>query len=868
MGQRLRWRHKWGWWVDLALVGLVALAVRCYRLSTVPTGLNRDAAANGLYALDLLRQGIWPFFVLHMGVAEPLMVYLQSASIALLGPGIVALRVVSALAGALTACGVYVLGRVLWPSTEGSWVRGRYAAFIAGLGLALCPLHFHVSRMGLRAILSPLLQAVTLTFFWYAWQTGKRWAFALAGLTLGLGMYSYLAFRATLLLLPLLVAYLLLVDHSALRKRWRGLVLMGICAAVWVLPAIPFFAKYPMALWGRAKEVTLSQQPLIAQQGTGRVVLLKLWAQIKMFVLPWSGQYNLMGFALLDPALLVAFCVGLVVACAQIRHSSNILLLLGLPVTLIPALLADDLEPHGLRELGVVLFVYLLIGLGAATIAADGYIRRWMGKRWARLNGRVGQAGLAIVVISGSCVQFCRYQAFWDPAVSRTDSVHYNLADIAEARYLTEADMPVLVPLAEYERTVLRYLSSSRFLVRASDLDQAGQVRVDMNGQDLAVLMPRDPDRKRLEGPTFSYDGAQYALLTDRKVYVLPPLDRRGEEAVAAWMSRAQVRPVRDPYGRDVAAVYTGSGMDLTFVHMADPLDANLSGQIWLRGYTLSDWHLEPGGEVTLALFWQAQHKLTKDYRLFVHLLGQDEQVLIWGDTTPGQGVYPTILWSPDETVSTFHRLSVPADLSPGRYQIEAGFYDRLSLDRIPIVDGRGRAVADRVLVGPLKVPINSPPIEDARLAGEALASGGLGRLGEAIVLAGYEPAQQEPGEWVVRSGDVISLRLEWAALARPAADYTCFVHLSAPDERILAQHDAQPLGGAYPTSIWERGEVIVDEVSLVIPQGAEPGTYSLWTGMYNSLDNVRLPATDLTGQRLLNDRIRLGSLRVLGAGQ
>jgi hypothetical protein len=234
--------------------------------------------------------------------------------------------------------------------------------------------------------------------------------------------------------------------------------------------------------------------------------------------------------------------------------------------------------------------------------------------------------------------------------------------------------MPVLVPLAEYERTVLRYLSSTRVLAQVSGLDLAGQAKADISGRELAVLMPLDPDRKRLEGPTFTYDGAQYALVDDRQVYVLPPLDLGGEEAMAAWMSRARVEKVRDQYGRDAATVYTESGPDLTFIHMADRLDADLNGQILLRGYTLSDWRLEPGGEVTLALYWQAQHRLTKDYRLFVHLLGQNEQVLYWGDTTPGQGVYPTVLWRRDEVVPTFHRLSVPEDLAPGLYRIEVGF--------------------------------------------------------------------------------------------------------------------------------------------------------------------------------------------------
>jgi hypothetical protein len=118
----------------------------------------------------------------------------------------------------------------------------------------------------------------------------------------------------------------------------------------------------------------------------------------------------------------------------------------------------------------------------------------------------------------------------------------------------------------------------------------------------------------------------------------------------------------------------------------------------------------------------------------------------------------------------------------------------------------------------------------------------------------------------VARAGDVLSVRLAWRATDRPAADYTVFLHLAAADERILAQHDAQPLGGTYPTSIWEAGEVVVETVSLSIPADAAPGAYALWMGMYDARDNRRLSVTR-TGRRLPEDRVPLGQVRVSGAG-
>jgi hypothetical protein len=223
-------------------------------------------------------------------------------------------------------------------------------------------------------------------------------------------------------------------------------------------------------------------------------------------------------------------------------------------------------------------------------------------------------------------------------------------------------------------------------------------------------------------------------------------------------------------------------------------------------------------------------------------------------------GTYPTAFWRTDEWVPTFHRLSVPADLPPGKYQIEVGWFDRLNLDRLPVVGDRGGESANRVLVGPLKVPLPAP--KDVPVTEHCF------RLGKAISLTSYELVGQAEGDWSARAGEVLSIRLAWTADDRPAADYAYFVHLAAADETILAQRDAMPRDGAYPTSIWERGEVVVEHVSLSVPNDAAPDSYRLWAGMYDPLDGQRVPAFGVTGQRLGEDRILLGQVRMLETGR
>jgi 4-amino-4-deoxy-L-arabinose transferase-like glycosyltransferase len=60
-------------------------------------------------------------------------------------------------------------------------------------------------------------------------------------------------------------------------------------------------------------------------------------------------------------------------------------------------------------------------------------------------------------------------------------------------------------------------------------------------------------------------------------------------------------------------------------------------------------------------------------------------------------------------------------------------------------------------------------------------------------------------------------VQLEWEALLPIEENYTVFVHLR-DGERVIAQHDGEPATGHYPTSLWRRGDVVVDTHVLEIP--------------------------------------------------
>jgi hypothetical protein len=73
-------------------------------------------------------------------------------------------------------------------------------------------------------------------------------------------------------------------------------------------------------------------------------------------------------------------------------------------------------------------------------------------------------------------------------------------------------------------------------------------------------------------------------------------------------------------------------------------------------------------------------------------------------------------------------------------------------------------------------------------------------------------------------------------------------------DGEIIAQFDAPPLDGLYPTAAWLSGEIILDSHILTLPES----TKVLAVGLYDPASLMRLPVSDASGERLSDDAIRI----------
>ena len=114
----------------------------------------------------------------------------------------------------------------------------------------------------------------------------------------------------------------------------------------------------------------------------------------------------------------------------------------------------------------------------------------------------------------------------------------------------------------------------------------------------------------------------------------------------------------------------------------------------------------------------------------------------------------------------------------------------------------------------------------------------------------------------------ILRVTLYWQVLAQPQQDYTVFVHLTAPDGFVKAQHDQQPFDGLWPTSRWTAGDVLADRYEIVLDENVQPGEYLLLAGLYEAQTGQRLPLIGESSRAPSPNAVLLGQVTVEQAQQ
>ncbi len=652
--------------LTLALIVLLGAALRFVALGAIPPGLYHDEAYNGLDALRVL-SGARPIFFEANNGREPLFIYLVAGSVALLGPTPIAIRVVSAIVGTLTVLAAYGMAA--------EWFHRRVGLLTAAVTtISVWPIN--LSRVGFRAVTMPLLVALVLWGLGRARRTRRLRPMFVSGVLYGLLFYSYLAARITPVALLAGGIYLL----ATRRWPWTGrqTIVFVVTAFLVALPLLGYMAFHADLVLVRSYQVSIFNPAINGGDLLGTLVR---HAGRTLLAFTTRGDFiprhNVPLRPVFDPLMAVAFLAGLLFALRRFGESPCGLALIWVAVMLLPTVLAED-APHFLRGVGVlpVLFVVPAVGLDAGW--------RWLSERIATPT-----ASAVLVLLFATSLGWTVRDYF----------VRHGHSDAAYYQFETGA-----VELAA---------EANRFLGTGWD----GSGIAARQGPPIPGRHVYIADRLWEGWAAIGYLVPRSAAVTVFQSAMTPPARRATDVLIFLWPFEAELSYLHllprdslisvregaweqgdlEPEPRLLYAVFratvgaTGPGnADARFLAEGEP---GTGPQIALTGYELSrrdDQHL------LVRLFWQALAGVSRDYTVFVHVVGP-EGLIAQDDAQPTRGYYPTSHWRPGDRVVDEHLIELPRDVSQGEARIVVGLYWLETLTRLAVVDQNGQPVADSV---------------------------------------------------------------------------------------------------------------------------------------------------------------------------
>jgi hypothetical protein len=238
---------------------------------------------------------------------------------------------------------------------------------------------------------------------------------------------------------------------------------------------------------------------------------------------------------------------------------------------------------------------------------------------------------------------------------------------------------------------------------------------------------------------------------------------------------------------------------------------------------------------------------------MFYHLVNIQNHQEVWkGKDHRPHYIYSTFIWAPGEIVTDPYEFEIDPDMPDGIYNLLVGSYLPIGVDAaisLPLVQADGQ-LTDRthVNLGPIKVGATPPGLTVEHVEPQVTLQQHFGSLPD-LTLLGYDLTDEtgnpiknsKPALNLTKGPKHLKLTLYWQCETSLPIDYTTFVHLRNAAGEIVAQRDQPPLNGAYPTSLWEPGEIIADEIVLPLPDELPAREYQLVIGLYDLQTGQRL---------------------------
>ena len=505
-------RHRYQ--VALLVAVLVAVFYRFYELNKLPPGLFPDEAANGISIFQILYQHNFQPVYTNNGPNESLFTFIQAVFVATMGNTVLALRIAPAAFGVLGLIPTYLFARRLW---------GERVAVLSALYMAITPWAFIINRDGFRANMTPFMVMLTMWLLTLAYQTRRlRW-FILSGVSMGLGMYTYLNFKAFPLIPIILGGVVCWRARPGIRRLWErvgrsmtAMVAAFLATCSWM---IVYGIQNPLAVVGRPAGVSFLT-PSVNHGQPFQTLVSTVVKTVLMF--NFSGdqdfKFNLAGAPELPLFIGIVFVVGVVLALVKVRRLRYLALLTVLAVMLLPEVLSAQGIPHAMRAIGALPAVLILAALGTNWLI-EAWYRYFPIRPVARVTGL---AALAILLGGTAYGAYQEYFVAWaqSPQIDRA----FASDTVAISTYLNSDHFtgPTYVVIGGYADQTIQYLTRGHATytrispVQMGTVEVAGPTKILIDENDLtaglAELHAHFPAAQALSAP-FGFDHSRPFLV-------------------------------------------------------------------------------------------------------------------------------------------------------------------------------------------------------------------------------------------------------------------------------------------------------------------------------------------------------------------
>ena len=592
---------------------------------------------------------------------------------------------------------VYVLGRRLFDR--------RIGVFAATIW-ALYPHFGEWSRAGDLEILQSSLFTLAAVYLLLAWvgEQPRRWYAALAGLMLGIGLWTKPTMGAFVWGLALLAVFELLRVRFRIRAAWpRGQVLL-----IALLAAVPLGG-----LW-YIRNLLLGHAAVDFPPGFWLTLAARSGAEF--------------GWPLLAVGVYLAY-----VFFGPFTRRPNLPATLAGIALVAAGVLPSILDPH---RMGLLEWVLLAAGTAVLAVTLGRHARSAWSEAQRSDAARLGWAlalalpyfitwfysysyhyrlSFAVVplLILPTAVIIGRWSANWRPgrvgrALTAAAIVVLALPGVIAAAYDVNEGWDYWLTDRLPDDTA-RYTSGNRALM---SVVHGLQIWLDEHpGETLDVVAPGvlrlpfffpEQDIRVDDAPTAleALDGVEYFVYgmpeTAGAYDDVPPADNalfgalgRHDLSRLAWGADDGI------FRYDVYELALDNRFSEPFLNLPAPGDVVISGVARYLGMDVGGLEFWPGRRLYLHLYWEPLQAAEADYSIFVHLVCPESGLVTTWDGPIAQselGWYGTRVWQPGEFISDERIISLPegAPLEGEGCEMIIGIYDSLTNQRLPItLDGQ-----------------------------------------------------------------------------------------------------------------------------------------------------------------------------------